>query len=98
MDWKEFQEGTRALSDYAAQKINTVSDLAALHLRLKTLEYRLKSLYEEFGKTAYADFTSESEDSDGLQAITKYVEAITLIRTQITNVKKKIRSVQSPNS
>ena len=47
MDWKEIQETTKALTGIAAQKINTASDLAALHLRLKTMEYRRRTICEE---------------------------------------------------
>ena len=50
MDWKELQESTKAITGLAAQKINEMSDLASLHLKLKTSEYRLRLLHEELGK------------------------------------------------
>ena len=91
MDWKELQEGTRALTDYAAQKINQVSDMASMHLKLKTMEYRLRELYEELGRASYQHFT---EDDSGVGTITKYVEAITLLRRQIVAQKKAIKKAQ----
>lgn len=91
MDWKEIQENTRALTEMAAQKLNEASDLAALHLRLKTAEYRRRALYEEFGKVAYKHFTT---DDNGAEAIAKYVEAITLLNREIAGLKKAIRTMQ----
>lgn len=91
MDWKELQDSTKALTEMAAQKINAATDLATLHLRLKTAEYRRRSLYEEFGKTAYLHFTT---DDNGTEAITKYVEAITLMNREISNLKKAIQKMQ----
>ncbi len=92
MDWKEIQETTKALTGIAAQKINTASDLAALHLRLKTMEYRRRTICEEFGREAYLHFTSDS--NAGPEIISKYVEAIALTDREIANLKAAIASMQ----
>ncbi len=92
MDWKELQENTKALAGIAAQKLNTVSDLAALHLRLKTLESRQRALYEDFGKHAYLHFTT---DDNGAQTLAKFVEAITLLNREIVGLRKTIQSMQT---
>lgn len=91
MDWKELQENTKAITDIAAQKINDMSDLASLHLKLKTAEYRLRMLHEELGKTAYRHFTT---DDSRVEQIKKFVEAITVEQKSITNLKKAIRDRQ----
>ena len=91
MDWKDLQSSTRALTDFAAQKINIVSDLATLHLRLKTMEFRLRSLYEELGKTTYEHFTADEGDVNDL---TKYIEKIAIVRREITALRKTIRKMQ----
>lgn len=91
MDWKEIQESTRALTDYAAQKINQVSDMASMRLKLKTMEIRLKELYEELGKASFNHFT---KDDSGVEEISKYVEAIALLRRQIALQKKAIKKAQ----
>ena len=91
MDWKELQDNTRALTDFAAQKINEVSDMASMHLKLKTMEYRLRGLYEELGKCSYDHFT---KDDSGVESITRYVEAITILRHRIQAQKKAIKKAQ----
>ena len=91
MDWKELQESTMAITGMAAQKLNEISDIASLHFQLKKLEFRLRSLYEEFGKTAYRHFTT---DDNGTEAITKYVEAIALTKRDIIALRKVIKQKQ----
>jgi hypothetical protein len=91
MDWKEIQEGTKALTDIAAQKINEMSDLASLHLKLKTAEYRLRVLYEELGKTAFEHFTTENSRVDRIK---KFVEAITVEQKSVSELKLAIRRMQ----
>ena len=87
MDWKELQENTRALTGIAAQKLNEASDYAALLLKLKSAEYRVKCLYEEFGKTAYRYFTTDEEDAAGLK---KYIKAIAIAEHEVRDLKGKI--------
>ena len=91
MDWKELQESTKAITGIAAQKINEMSDLASLHLKLKTSEYRLRLLHEELGKTAFEHFTTENSR---VERIKKFVEAITVEQKTIADLKAAIRSVQ----
>ena len=95
MDWKEIQESTKAFTDLAAHKINDVSDLASLHLKLKTAEYRLRVLYEELGKSSYRHFTS---DDSRVEQIKKFVEAITVEQKSIASLKEAIRKKQEPKS
>ena len=92
MDWKEIQESTKALTDIAAQKFSEVSDLASLHLKLKTAEYRLRVLYEELGKVSFRHFTT---DSDQVEKITKFVEAITVEQKTVLELREAIREAQS---
>ncbi len=95
MDWKEFTEYTKTLTDMAAQKLGEVTDLATLHVRCKTAERRLDQLYEDFGRVSYRHFTMD----DSLTAdITKYVEGITLLRREIAALKKEIRQRRSTDT
>lgn len=89
MDWKEIEEATRSLTDAAAQKINEVTDLTSLYIKLKTEERRLRALYEAFGKATYQHFTTD--DEKGAETIAKYVEAITLSKRQIGQIKRTIQ-------
>lgn len=91
MDWKELQENTKVITEYASQKISEMSDLASLHLKLKTCEYRLRLLYEELGKTAYLHFTTEESR---VERIKKFVEAITVEQKNVADLKKIIRQKQ----
>ncbi len=91
MDWKELQESTKAISGIAAQKINEMSDLASLHLKLKTSEYRLRVLYEELGKVSYRHFTT---DDNRIEQIKKFVEAITVEQQTIAELRGAIRRSQ----
>ena len=95
MDWKELQESTKALTGIAAQKINEMSDLASLHLKLKTAEYRLRVLYEELGKTSFQHFTT---DDSRVEQIKKFVEAITVEQKSISDLKDAIRKMQEAQS
>ncbi len=87
MDWKELQENTKALTGIAAQKLNEASDYATLLLKLKTAEYRKKTLYEEFGQTAYRYFTTDEESADGLK---KYIKAISVAEREVLLLKKQL--------
>ena len=93
MDWKELEESTKAITGIAAQKINEISDLASLHLKLKTADYRLRVLYEELGKTSYKHFTS---DDSRVEQIKKFVEAITIEQKSIADLRDTIRRSQQP--
>ena len=95
MDWKELEKSTKAITGIAAQKINEMSDLASLHLKLKTAEYRLRVLYEELGKTAYKHFTS---DDSRVEQIKKFVEAITIEQKSISDLRDAIRRSQQPQA
>ena len=95
MDWKELQENTKVITGYAAQKINEMSDLASLHLKLKTSEYRLRLLYEELGKTAYLHFTTEESRAERIK---KFVEAIAVEQKSVADLKAAIREKQQSQS
>ena len=87
MDWKELQDNTRALTGIAAQKLNEASDYATMLLKLKTAEYRRKSLYEEFGRTAYRYFTTDEEGAEGLK---KYIKAIAVAEREVSALRAQI--------
>jgi len=91
MDWKELQESTKAITGIAAQKINEMSDLASLHLKLKTSEYRLRVLYEELGKVSFRHFTT---DDSRIEQIKKFVEAITVEQKTASEIRAAIRKMQ----
>ena len=88
MDWKEFTEYTKSLTDMAAHKLGEVTDLATLHIRCKTAERRLTLLYEELGRVSYRHFTMDDHLTED---ITKYIEGITLLRREIADLKKEIQ-------
>ena len=88
MDWKELQE-------IATQKFNEMSDLASLHLKLKTSEYRLRVLYEELGKVSFHHFTTED---DRIEQIKKFVEAITVEQKTVADLRQLIRQSQEPQT
>ncbi len=89
MDWKELQENAKALGGIAAQKLNEATDTAALHLKLKTAEYRLQTLYAAFGKAAFEHFTTD--DGAGTEVITRHVELIALQKREIAQIQAEIR-------
>ena len=95
MDWKELQESTKAIKEIAAQKINEMSDLASLHLKLKTSEYRLRVLYEELGKVAFCHFTT---DDSRVEQIKKFVEAIAVEQQTVTDLRAMIKQAQEGQS
>ena len=95
MDWKELQESTKAIKEIAAQKINEMSDLASLHLKLKTSEYRLRVLYEELGKVAFCHFTT---DESRVEQIKKFVEAIAVEQQTVTDLRTMIKQTQEGQS
>ncbi len=95
MDWKELQESTKAIKEIAAQKINEMSDLASLHLKLKTSEYRLRVLYEELGKVAFCHFTT---DESRVEQIKKFVEAIAVEQQTVADLRATIKQAQEGQS
>lgn len=95
MDWKELQESTKAITELAAQKLNEMSDLASLHLKVKTSEHRLRILYEELGKISYKHFTT---DEDEIEKIRKFVEAIAIEQKSISDLRDTIQLMQENQS
>ena len=95
MDWKELQENTKAITEIAAQKFNEMSDLASLHLKLKTSEYRLRVLYEELGKVSFRHFTT---DDSRIEQIKKFVEAIAVEQKTASDIRNAIRQTQETQS
>lgn len=95
MDWKELQESTKAITELAAQKLNEMSDLASLHLKVKTSEHRLRILYEELGKISYKHFTTEE---DQIEKIRKFVEAIAIEQKSISDLRDTIQLMQENQS
>ncbi len=95
MDWKELQENTKAITEIAAQKFNEMSDLASLHLKLKTSEYRLRVLYEELGKVSFRHFTT---DDSRIEQIKKFVEAIAVEQKTASDIRSAIRQTQETQS
>ena len=79
MTWDEFRQQARAVANMAAEKINDVTDIAALRVRLATVEYQLKSAYAAFGKASYEHFTS---DVSSPEELAKQIEGITRLKTE----------------
>lgn len=79
MTWEEFRENAKAISGIAAQKISEATDLAALRVRLATVEYQLKNEYAAFGKLSYLHFTSDASTPEELA---RHVEAIALLQKE----------------
>ena len=95
MDWKELQESTKVITELAAQKLNEMSDLASLHLKVKTSEHRLRILYEELGKISYKHFTT---DEDQIEKIRKFVEAIAIEQKNISDLHNTLQLMQENQS
>lgn len=87
MTWEEFRESARALGAAAAQKVNELTDTAALRVRLATVEARLKNAYATFGRTAYQHFTADASTPDELA---EQVRAIALLEAEAESLKKEI--------
>ena len=88
MSWDEFRESAKALGAAAAQKINDVTDTAALRVRLATVEARLKSAYAAFGKAAYLHFTADVSSPDDLAA---QVQQIALLEAEAEQLRKELK-------
>ncbi len=92
MTWDEFRESAKALGAAAAQKVNELTDTAALRVRLATVEARLKSAYATFGKTAYQHFTADASTPDELAG---QVRAIALLEAEAEGLRKEIGARKS---
>ena len=92
MPWDEFRESAKALGAAAAQKVNELTDTAALRVRLATVEARLKNAYATFGKTAYQHFTADASTPDELAG---QVRAIALLEAEAEGLRKEIGARKS---
>ena len=92
MTWDEFRESAKALGAAAAQKVNELTDTAALRVRLATVEARLKNAYATFGKTAYQHFTADASTPDELAG---QVRAIALLEAEAEGLRKQIGARKS---
>ena len=79
MTWEEFRAQARAVADMAAEKISDATDIAALRVRLATVEYQLKNAYAAFGKASYEHFTA---DASSPEELAKQMENITRLKAE----------------
>lgn len=80
MSWDDFYNSFKKAAGKAADKINQTADLATLQVKLSLAEHKLEEAYAEFGKVAYAHFSSEESQVDGITA------AMTVVETAQKNV------------
>ena len=92
MTWEEFRENARAISGIAAQKIGEVTDIAALRVRLTTVEYQLKNEYATFGKLSYQHFTTDASTPEELA---RHVEAIALLQKEAEALRAAIAKAKN---
>ncbi len=93
MTWDEFRQQARAVAGMAAEKISDATDLAAMRVRLATVEYQLKGAYAAFGKASYEHFTA---DGSSPEELAKQVEQITLLRSKADALRAAIQKESDP--
>ena len=62
MTWDEFCVKAKKAVGKTADKINRTADIAALQIKLSTLESKASEAYERLGRVAYAHFSNENAD------------------------------------
>lgn len=87
MTWEEFRETARALGAAAAQKVSDLTDVAAVRVRLATVEARLRSAYASFGKAAYDHFTADGSTPEELA---EQVKGIALLEAEADSLRREI--------
>ncbi len=96
MTWEEFRQQARAVAGMAAEKISDVTDIAALRVRLATVEYQLKSAYAAFGKASYEHFTAD--DASSPEELAKQIEKITLLRSEADALRDALKKEPADGS
>ena len=92
MTWDEFCEKARKTVGKTAEKINRTADIAALQIKLTTLENKVSEAYERLGKVAYAYLSNENADLS--EKLTQRMAEVDEALKNVAQMKAKIEQLK----
>ncbi len=86
-DWNKIKTKIGDAANKAAKKTGELADTASKHVRLKMLDGKISSKYEELGRLTYKQLKNEISQADKISAV---IEAIDSLREQRKALKDEI--------
>ena len=86
-NWEEIRVKVGKAANKAAKKTEELAQSTAKHVKLKSLEHKLSSKYEDLGRLTYKQIKDEVSQAE---KISRIIEDIDFLRVQIKNLKAEI--------
>ena len=96
MTWDEFCTKAKRTVGKTAEKINRTADIAALQIKLSTLEGKVAEAYERLGKVAYAYLTNENAELT--EKLSKRMAEVDEALKNVAQMKEKIEQLKKQDS
>ncbi len=90
--WNNFCKNVRQLTEKAIKKTEELTDVAALHVKIKTLEGKISEQYENLGVLTYS---SAKSGSDNKETVTLTVSKIDSYLADIAAYKLKLSQIEA---
>ena len=95
-NWEEIKVNVGKAANKTAKKAGELADIAALHIKVKTLNVKLNEKFKKLGKLTYKQLKSNITQAD---AISLTVDEIDELFCEIKELKEKIEEAKkSPKS
>ena len=94
MMWDEFCTKAKRTVGKTAEKINRTADIAALQIKLSSLENKAADAYERLGKVAYAHLSNENADlteklAQRMAEVEEALQNVAQMKEKIEQLKKQ---------
>ena len=94
MTWDEFCTKAKRTVGKTAEKINRTADIAALQIKLSSLENKAADAYERLGKVAYAHLSNENADlteklAQRMAEVEEALQNVAQMKEKIEQLKKQ---------
>lgn len=95
MTWDEIYNGVMPMVDRVAEKVEQVTDLAALEIKRANREKALSGAYATLGKLFYTSVTSEEKNLD--DKITEAVRTVAVEEKKLAAIEAKLKELKARN-
>ena len=90
-NWNEIKSGVGRAADKTIKKASELADTASMHIKLKSMNVKLKDKFETLGRLTYKQLKTGRSQAE---AISSVIEDIDALRDEIKAQKQKIEDAK----
>lgn len=90
-DWKKIKRNVGRTATKAVEKTEELADMAALHIKLKTLEAKRKEQYAQLGKLTYRQIKSGDSQAEKIAPV---IEELDSLRDKVNELMVEIEAAK----